>query len=112
MIAEIDRPRTSYLKFSPKGNYLIAWETFHSNLKIQIILFKKFFLVSKDNQKETSNLNIFETKTGNVIKSIIHKQQMEKFVEWTDDEKIFVFINNGELLFFETSNPGKLLNSE
>lgn len=35
VLGEIDRPRISYLKFSPKVNYLITWETFHGNHKIK-----------------------------------------------------------------------------
>ena len=29
VIASIDKSRTSYLKFSPLGSYLILWETFY-----------------------------------------------------------------------------------
>ncbi|RNA08563.1 eukaryotic translation initiation factor 2A [Brachionus plicatilis] len=95
VVVEIERPRTSYLKFSPRGNYLITWETFH---------------ISKDNQKESANLNIIELESGNAIKSIIQKKQLEMFVEWTDDEKTFALINNGELLFFSTASPETVVN--
>ncbi|CAF0707346.1 unnamed protein product [Brachionus calyciflorus] len=96
VLSSIDRPRTSYIRFSPLGNYIVLWETFH---------------ISKDAQKESSNLNIYESKSGKLIKSVVHKKQLERFVEWSSDESVFALLsNNGELVFCEPSNPDVVIN--
>ena len=95
LICQIDKPRTSYLKFSPLGSYLTVWETFHiSNSK------------DSSEKKEISNLNIYEIKPGTIFKSTCQKKQMEKFIHWSNDESLFACMGSNEILFFEKSNPG------
>jgi translation initiation factor 2A len=90
VVTSIEKPRTSYLKFSPLGTYFTIWETFH---------------ISKDDQKESSNLNIYETITGKLIKSMV-KKKLENFVQWSNDEKVFCMLNAvSEICFFEATNP-------
>jgi hypothetical protein len=86
LITSIEKPRTSYLKFSPLGSYLILWETFYGDSmfiffnQVHYIHFLKFRItqVTKDEQKEVNNLNIYETLTGKLYKSSVQKKQLEK----------------------------------
>lgn len=80
----IDKPRTSYLKFSPLGTYIVLWETFYGVTSIFLIIFMNpifinYFLVTKDEHKEVANLNMYEVRgNGSVFKSFVQRKQIEK----------------------------------
>ena len=92
VVATINRPRTSYIKFSPQGSFLVLWETFY---------------VGKDGNADNFNLNIYETVTGKLIKSFVQKKQAENFVDWTGDDSVFAVLIGPEVLFYD---PRKMEN--
>lgn len=94
LVCQLDRPRTSYLKFSSRGSYLTVWETFH---------------ISKSANADDSsfNLNLYEVRTGQLFKSILQKKQMENFVDWSADETVFAYASGKEVQFYETTDPNK-----
>lgn len=94
-ITTIDKPRTIYLKFSPLGTYLILWETFY---------------VTKEDKREVANLNIYNTMTGVVFMSMVHRKHQEKFVDWANDESVLAVQVHSEIQFYEKSKPGFIAN--
>lgn len=91
LVATIDKPRTSYLKFSPLGSYLILWETFY---------------VTKDEKKDVMNLCVYETSTGSLVKSQVEKKFQENFVQWSKDEMTAAIVHSNEIYFYENKNFG------
>lgn len=91
LIASIDKPRTSYLKFSPLGTYLVLWETFYIN---------------KEDKKEVKNLNIYETSTGTLFMSMVYRKNVESAINWTNDESVYGILVNSEVQFYEKEKPG------
>ncbi len=70
------------------------------------------FLVSNnDHNKDINNLNIYETRTGVLIKSIVQKKPSDKFVDWSADESVFAYLVSNEIQFYEKSDPSKMINS-
>ena len=118
VVTTISRPRTSYLKFSPLGTHLVTWETFYSKknkIKFtyhynQCNLNNKLNQVGKEDQKEVSNLNIYHTSTGELVKSQVQKKQADAFVDWSSDDSLFATLSGSEVLFFETKNPETIAN--
>lgn len=87
-VCEIDKPKTKYLKFSPKGSLLALWEP---------------YTVDKETKSGVPNLHIFDVKTGACLKSLIQKKETFWAPEWTDDEKLCIRNVNNELHCFEES---------
>lgn len=84
----IQRPKTFYLKFSPNGNYLSAWETFATN---------------KDNPEGTPNLNVYRSGSGDLIYSAVQKKNTDWEPNWSHDESILALMVGGEASFYEVN---------
>ncbi|XP_072033721.1 eukaryotic translation initiation factor 2A-like [Amphiura filiformis] len=89
LIMQLDRPRTSGLCFSPKSTMLATWEP---------------YFVSKDQTAGTPNMHIWDLRTGQCMKSWMHKRHDNWKLQWTDDEKVAAYCAASEIQFFEDSN--------
>ncbi|KAK9754402.1 Eukaryotic translation initiation factor eIF2A [Popillia japonica] len=93
-VAVIEGTKAYYLAFSPKGTYLLSWETFITN---------------KDNPQGTPNLNVYKTEDGSFVKSFVHKKQMNWEPQWSADELLFARLVNTDIVFYENCNFEKIV---
>uniref|UniRef100_A0A336M9U3 Eukaryotic translation initiation factor 2A n=1 Tax=Culicoides sonorensis TaxID=179676 RepID=A0A336M9U3_CULSO len=100
IIATLPRPKAFYLKFSPKGTYLMTWE---------------IFVTSPSNPEGSPNLYFYKVATGEEVFSCVQKRQIEWEPHWSSDESIVALMIGGEVLFYELqsstglSKPAKRL---
>lgn len=94
VLAEIDKPRVITLQFSPKGTYLMTWES---------------FAVSKDTPEGSPNLNIYESATGKHLIAFEQKRQTGWEPIWTGDETLVSRNVKNDVLFYK---PDKLTEVE
>ncbi|KAJ8658740.1 hypothetical protein O0I10_005464 [Lichtheimia ornata] len=88
---EIKRPNVVDLWFSPQGSYLATWER----------------PTKREDGSGSLNLNIWDTKTAELIASFSQKQLNSWNFQWTDDEKYCARMVTGEVQFWESKNCGK-----
>lgn len=88
MVASLPRPKAFYIKFSPRGTYLMTWE---------------IFVTTKDNPAGSPNMYIYRTETGEEVYATIQKRQMDWQPHWSNDESLIALMLNGELLFYEVN---------
>ena len=62
IVASLPRPKAFYLKFSPKGTYIMTWE---------------IFTTSPANSGGLPNLFIYKSATGEEIISVFQKRQID-----------------------------------
>ncbi|KAG1672976.1 Eukaryotic translation initiation factor 2A [Nymphon striatum] len=91
---EINKPKTAALQFSPCNTYLVTWEPF----------------AAKAGSQDNYNMCIFDSKTGDCLKSLIQKQYVKPLIQWTDDESIAARKVNNEVHFFESHDFDKITN--
>lgn len=89
-VAKLPRPKAFYLKFSPKGNYLMTWE---------------MFVTTPANPEGSPNLYIYEAATGKEVYSVVQKRQIDWEPHFSADENIVAIMIGGEVLFFELNGP-------
>ncbi|OXU26913.1 hypothetical protein TSAR_000356 [Trichomalopsis sarcophagae] len=89
VVAEIARPKVQSIQFSPKDTYFMTWEP---------------FIVSQANPQGSPNLNLYDPKTGNLVKSFIYKKQIDWAPQWSSDEKICGMLVNNDVVLYEDSN--------
>ncbi|XP_063707650.1 eukaryotic translation initiation factor 2A-like [Culicoides brevitarsis] len=100
VITSLPRPKAFYLKFSPKGTYLMTWE---------------IFTTSPANPEGSANLYFYKTTTGEEVFSCIQKRQIDWEPHWSSDESLVALMIGGEVLFYELksetglSKPAKRL---
>ncbi|XP_055701589.1 eukaryotic translation initiation factor 2A [Phlebotomus papatasi] len=90
VIASLPRPKAFYLKFSPRGKYLMTWE---------------IYAITKDNPEGSPNLYVYSTETGEEVYSTVQKKQADWEPGWSSDESIFAVMLGGEVLFYEVNGP-------
>jgi translation initiation factor 2A len=78
-VQEIVRPRVLYLKFSPKGTFLMTWEPFMSKIFFKHIreekLHRTFYsTATPENPQGTPNMNVFKTQDGQLLKGYVFKK--------------------------------------
>ncbi|KAK4021785.1 eukaryotic translation initiation factor 2A [Daphnia magna] len=86
LLAQFEKPKTSGLQFSPKGNFLMTWEPYQ---------------VTKDIPVNTPNLNIWNLKTKQSVKSYVQKNHSKWEPSWSKDEKLLARNLNLELQVYE-----------
>lgn len=89
IIATLPRPKAFYLKFSPKGTYLMTWE---------------IFTTSPACPDGSHNLYFYKTETGDEVFSCTQKRQIEWEPHWSSDESLVALMIGGEVLFHELNN--------
>jgi len=87
LVAQLPRPKTCGLQFSPKQTYLTTWEP---------------YAVTKDTPVNTPNLHIWNIKTKESIKSYVQKRNTGWEPSWSSDEKLLARNLNLELQVYET----------
>lgn len=90
IVANLPRPKAFYLKFSPKGKYLMTWE---------------IFTTSPANPDGSPNFYIYEAGTGTEVYSVIQKRQIDWEAHFSSDESLMAIMIGGEVLFFELNGP-------
>uniref|UniRef100_A0A1B0C9L9 Eukaryotic translation initiation factor 2A n=1 Tax=Lutzomyia longipalpis TaxID=7200 RepID=A0A1B0C9L9_LUTLO len=90
VVASLPRPKAFYLKFSPRGKYLMTWEIFTTN---------------KENPEGSPNLYVYATESGEEVYSAVQKKQVDWEPGWSNDESIFAIMLGGEVFFFEVNGP-------
>lgn len=80
--------RAQFISFSPKGTYLTTWEPFRAN------------------SENSPNLFIFKTETGELVRSIIKKQNWE--IQFSFDEIVCSQLEKNHILFYENVNFDKV----
>lgn len=91
VVADIPRPKVSFLKFSPLDNYLLTWEPYTGILQFIFylfiyclfiyLLFVRFwqnieflFLVTVHDSKPVPNLHIYTSNDGKIVKDFVQKK--------------------------------------
>lgn len=92
VITTLPRPKAFYIKFSPKGTYLMTWE---------------ICVTSAENPTGTANLFIYNTLTGEELYSVIQKRQTDWQPYWSHDESMVAQMLNGEVQFMEVKAGGE-----
>ncbi|CAH1403403.1 unnamed protein product [Nezara viridula] len=95
VLAEMDRPRVCTLQFSPKGTYLMTWET---------------FAVSQEKPEGTPNLNIYESATGKHLVAFEQKKQTGWEPIWTGDETLVSRSVKNDVLFYKPEKINEIEN--
>lgn len=88
-LATVENVKTYHLAFSPKGTFLMSWEP---------------FTVNSAQPEGSPNLKIYKTETGELIKTFVHKKQMNWEPQWSLDEKLFSRMVNNDVVFYEDLN--------
>jgi translation initiation factor 2A len=83
----IPRNRTAGLQFSPRNTILATWEPFLGN--------------QPTTEKPQENLELWDARTGLLVKSFVQKKQFEWSPQWTKDEKVCSRNVNNEIVFYE-----------
>lgn len=89
IIQELPRARAFYMKFSPKGTFLMVWEQ---------------YIVSKDIPENTPNLYIYKIETGDEVYSVVQKRQSDWEPNFSSDESLMAIMIGGEVLFYELNS--------
>lgn len=87
LVAQLPKPKTCGLQFSPKQTYLTTWEPYQ---------------VTKDNPANTPNLHIWNLQTKESVKSYVQKRNTGWQPSWSADEKLLARNLNLELQVYET----------
>nr|XP_060623707.1 eukaryotic translation initiation factor 2A isoform X1 [Anolis sagrei ordinatus] len=95
VLQSFDLPKTVCLAFSPKSNVLVTWQP---------------YTTAKDGAAGIPNLQLFDVKTGECLKSFIQKKMQNWCPCWSDDESICARGVNNELHFFENNDFSTIAN--
>ncbi|XP_013391192.1 eukaryotic translation initiation factor 2A [Lingula anatina] len=94
-VQKLDKPKTMGLEFSPSGSLLATWEP---------------YAVNKNDPGMSSNLNIWDVKSGNLLRSLNQKKHGGWQPQWSDDEKICTRNVTNEVQCFENNNFDSITN--
>uniref|UniRef100_A0A8C5MBA1 Eukaryotic translation initiation factor 2A n=1 Tax=Leptobrachium leishanense TaxID=445787 RepID=A0A8C5MBA1_9ANUR len=95
LLHTFDLPKVIGLEFSPKNTILATWQAYISG---------------KDGTAGTPNLQLYDLKTGQCVKSFIQKNMQNWCPQWTEDEKICARNVNNEVHFFENNSFDTIAN--
>ncbi|XP_059486657.1 eukaryotic translation initiation factor 2A [Neocloeon triangulifer] len=93
LVQIIARPRVLYLKFSPKGTYLMVWEA---------------FMTTPDNPQGSPNMNVYRTQDGELLKGYVFKKHSGWELQWSDDEKLCGRNSGSDVFFYEDGDLEKV----
>ncbi|XP_067851088.1 eukaryotic translation initiation factor 2A [Heptranchias perlo] len=91
----LDLPKVALLAFSPQNNILATWQP---------------YITTKNNAQGEPNLQIWDLKTGQCLKSFFQKKMQGWCPCWSDDESICARNVNNEVQFFEGNTFDKIAN--
>uniref|UniRef100_A0A1I8H2P4 Eukaryotic translation initiation factor 2A n=1 Tax=Macrostomum lignano TaxID=282301 RepID=A0A1I8H2P4_9PLAT len=70
---DLPHPKAAQLAFSPCGTVLAVWEQ---------------YAVTSDNPQGSPNMNLYDSSTGKLLKSFVHKKADTWRPSWTDDSVV------------------------
>ncbi|KAL5292175.1 EIF2A family protein [Megaselia abdita] len=82
----LPRPKAFYLKFSPRGTFLVTWE---------------LYMVTKDRPEGSNNMYVYKCESGEEVFSVVQKKQTDWEPSWANDESLFALMVGGEAFFYE-----------
>ncbi|KAG8445294.1 hypothetical protein GDO86_010180 [Hymenochirus boettgeri] len=88
LLHTFDLPKVVGLEISPKNTILSTWQTYSTG---------------KDGTAGVPNLQLYDLKTGNSLKSFIQKKMQNWSPVWSEDECICARNVNNEVHFFENN---------
>ncbi|XP_028321530.1 eukaryotic translation initiation factor 2A isoform X2 [Gouania willdenowi] len=95
VLSTFDLPKTCLLQFSPLNNVLVTWQPYTK---------------TQDSPQGDTNLRLWDTRSGQLIRSLFQKKVEEWCPSWSDDEQLAVRIVNNELHFYENNNFDTIAN--
>ncbi|KAF4529450.1 hypothetical protein B566_EDAN014226 [Ephemera danica] len=88
-VCQLERPKIMYMKFSPKGSFLMTWEP---------------FMTTPANPQGTHNMAVYKTATGTELKSYVFKKHSGWELQWSDDEKLCARNSGNDIFFYENGD--------
>ncbi|XP_065644550.1 eukaryotic translation initiation factor 2A isoform X2 [Hydra vulgaris] len=85
IVFSVPKQKTTEIVFSPNNTYIACWEPFYTSPK---------------NPDGSPNYDIYNIKTGALMRSVIYKNQSGWAPSWTSDEKLNGRCVNNEVQFF------------
>ncbi|XP_064638646.1 eukaryotic translation initiation factor 2A-like isoform X2 [Lineus longissimus] len=82
----LQKRKTSKMQFSPKGTYLMTWET---------------YIVTEKGQQGNPNLEIWNARTGELVRSFIQKKHQNWAPQFSHDDTLCARNVTNEVQFFE-----------
>uniref|UniRef100_I3KL04 Eukaryotic translation initiation factor 2A n=1 Tax=Oreochromis niloticus TaxID=8128 RepID=I3KL04_ORENI len=95
VVSTFDLPKTALLEFSPLNNILVTWQ---------------LYTKTQDSPQGEANLQLWELRSGRLIKALYQKKVESWCPSWSEDEKICVRIVNNELHFYENNDFDSIAN--
>ncbi|CAH2247147.1 eukaryotic translation initiation factor 2A isoform X1 [Pelobates cultripes] len=95
LLHTFDLPKVIGLEFSPKNTILATWQT---------------YTTGKDGTAGVPNLQLYDLKTGQCVKTFIQKKMQNWCPCWSDDERICARNVNNEVHFFENNSFDTIAN--
>ncbi|XP_004572634.1 eukaryotic translation initiation factor 2A [Maylandia zebra] len=95
VVSTFDLPKTALLEFSPLNNILVTWQ---------------LYTKTQDSPQGEANLQLWELRSGRLIKALYQKKVESWCPSWSEDEKICVRIVNNELHFYEDNDFDSIAN--
>ncbi|XP_074658465.1 eukaryotic translation initiation factor 2A-like [Tubulanus polymorphus] len=92
IVCQLQKPKTIFLEFSPKSTYLATWESYY------------VVAGTPQGQLGPNNLNIWDVKTGSLVKGFIQKNANNWCPQWSDDEGICSRTVTNEVHFYADGN--------
>ncbi|KAM8952430.1 eukaryotic translation initiation factor 2A [Pelodytes ibericus] len=89
LLHTFDLPKVIGLEISPKNTVVATWQT---------------YTTGKDGTAGVPNLQLYDLKTGQCVKSFIQKKMQSWCPCWSEDESICARNVNNEVHFFENNN--------
>ncbi|CAL1571228.1 unnamed protein product [Knipowitschia caucasica] len=91
----LELPKTVLIQFSPKNNILSTWQPYTK---------------SAQSTHGEANLQLWDLKTGALLKALFQKKMEQWCPSWSEDEVIAVRCVNNELHFYENNNFNTIVN--
>jgi len=89
-------PRTNKILFSPNDEFLVTFEPY--------VIYGSRTDEEGNVRKPDPNLRFFDTKSGNLLATIIQRNQIFWQPQFTEDGKVFVMVEHSEARFHGTSS--------
>lgn len=89
VVRTLDKPKTAGIRISPQNNLIATWEP---------------YAVNKNDPAASTNLNIWDIKTGECLRSLAQKRFDNWAPQWSSDEVLCARNVTNEVHFFENND--------
>lgn len=90
-VVSLPRPKAFYIKFSPRGTFLMTWE----------------ICVQSKEKAAGPNLFIYKTLTGEEVYAVVQKRQTDWQPHWSSDESLMAQMIQGEVQLMDVKPDGE-----